>query len=433
MSEHTPATTRDVSRPDSRRFNATVVVVGLVLLVGYLYFDGKKSREAAEARLTEQLSQNAELQKSMANLQEVVSDLKTSKLYQDQEQAVARDTSLAALQIAQSAEKRIAELRRAVEVWETNRTQVLANEAGQKLASDWKLVERASRVLSTDLPTSDAVDLLSNRLDNLMQPVRRAVEQQDTAFVPSKDLRDRVDEIDTATTAQLEQIQRATRDLAALVTDAGKLAASETMTLQTALDGLQTHRDEERRKIEEAALVDVRREGDERLAKEKAEAQRKLDLAKAEATKLAGELAASRIVQEAQAEKRRQDESMQAKQAAEAKAAREAEFEKALPDIKHYLSALVDPGTTYRKDPAKEGPVSYAILQERNAFREGRVGLEGLMYVASIQNDRNQGPIPMFIGSEDGFRRTNTPELRKAHELLLKHGKQMLEKGLLAP
>lgn len=124
---------------------------------------------------------------------------------------------------------------------------------------------------------------------------------------------------------------------------------------------------------------------------------------------------------------------MEAKRLAEEKAARDADFEKALPDIKHYLSALVENGTTYTKDPGKPGPVSYAKLVQWHALKEGRTGMEGLMYVASIQNDRNQWPIPKFIGSADGFNRSNTPELRKAHALLLKYAKQMVEKGLLAP
>ena len=205
------------------------------------------------------------------------------------------------------------------------------------------------------------------------------------------------------------------------------------MTLQAALEGVLEHRDEERRKTEDESLAEARRDGAERLAKEKADAQRTIDAATVEATKLAGEQTATRIVKEAEAEKRKQEETMLVKREAEEKAAREAEFEKALPDIKHSLSALVESGTTYTKNPGKEGPVSYAVLQKWGAFREGRPGMEGLMYVASIQNDRNQGPIPMFIGSDDGFRRTNTPELRKAHGLLLKHGKKMLEKGLLAP
>ena len=209
MTDPQPAPAGDVSRPDSRRLGTTVIVVGLVLLAGYMYFDGKKSREAAETRLSEQLTQNAELQKSMANLQEVVTDLKTSKLYQEQEQAVARDTSLAAVQTAKSVEDRIAEFRRALGIWQSKRGEALDGEPGRRIASDWKLVERAERLLSPYLPSADAADQLSKRLDNLMQPVRRAVEQKDTAFVPSKDLRSRVDEIDAATKEQSEQIQRA--------------------------------------------------------------------------------------------------------------------------------------------------------------------------------------------------------------------------------
>jgi len=433
MIDQPSAPSGDVSRPDSRRLGTTAVVVGLALFAAYIYFDGKKSRDAVEARLTEQVSQNAELQKGMANLQEVVSDLKTSKLYQQQEQAVARDASLTAVQLATGAEARIGEFRRALQVWQTKRSEALDSDAGRKIASDWKLVDRADRLLSPYLPTPETADQLSQRLDGLMQPVKRAVEQQDTAFTPSKDLRSRIEDIETATKEQLDLIQRATRDLAALVKDAVKLTASETLTLQAALDSVQEHRDQERREAEDAALTEARREGTARIAKEKAAAQRKIDGAKAEATKLAGEQAATKIVQEAEIEQRRQEEAMQVKKAAEEKAARDADFEKALPDIKHSLSALVENGTTYTTNPGKSGPVSYAMLVKWHAMQEGRTGMEGLMYVASIQNDRNQGPIPKFIGSADGFNRSNTPELRKAHGLLLKYAKQMVEKGLLAP
>lgn len=432
MTDQPPAPSGDVSRPDSRRLGTTAVVVGLALFAAYIYFDGKKSRDAAEARLAEQVSQNAELQKSMANLQEVVSDLKTSKLYQQQEQAIARDASLTAVQVAKTAEDRIAQLRSALKVWQAKRSEILDGEAGRKIASDWKLVERADRLLSPYLPTAETADQLAQRLDSLMQPVKRAAEQ-DTAFTPSKDLQSRIADIESNVNEQLDEIQRATRDLAALAKEASALTAHETMTLQAALETVQEHRDQERRETEDSALGEARREGAVLIAKEKAEAQRKIDIAQAEATKLAGERAAAKIVQEAQAEQRRQQEAMAAKKLAEEKAARDADFEKALPDIKHYLSALVENGTTYTKNAAKPGPVSYAKLVEWHAMKEGRTGMEGLMYVASIQNDRNQGPIPKFIGSASGFERTNTPELRKAHALLLKYAKQMVEKGLLAP
>ena len=43
MNDQPPAPTGDVSRPDTRRLGTTAVVVGLVLIAAYIYFDGKNA------------------------------------------------------------------------------------------------------------------------------------------------------------------------------------------------------------------------------------------------------------------------------------------------------------------------------------------------------------------------------------------------------
>ncbi len=58
--------------------------------------------------------------------------------------------------------------------------------------------------------------------------------------------------------------------------------------------------------------------------------------------------------------------------------------------------------------------------------------MEKVSYVASVKNDRPQGPIPSFIGGDNGWQLINKEPLKRAHGLLTKFAPLMVEKGLLA-
>ena len=91
-----------MSRPNGRRLGTIVVGIAVLGLVGFFYFDSRD----AQRQLSSQVQQNADLQKQLENLVETVSEIKTSKLYRQEEQTIARDDSLSAMQLGKPADSR---------------------------------------------------------------------------------------------------------------------------------------------------------------------------------------------------------------------------------------------------------------------------------------------------------------------------------------
>ena len=146
--------TSDVSRPNARRLGTIVVGIAVLSLVGFFYLD---SRDAQD-QLSSQVQQNADLQKQLENLAETVSEIKTSKLYRQEEQTIARDDSLSALQMGKLAEDRITELRQSAAGWQITRDKYLQNTEGRRIASDPQLTEQVQTLLKSDIPTPEHAD-----------------------------------------------------------------------------------------------------------------------------------------------------------------------------------------------------------------------------------------------------------------------------------
>jgi hypothetical protein len=115
-----------------------------------------------------------------------------------------------------------------------------------------------------------------------------------------------------------------------------------------------------------------------------------------------------------------------------AQAQLEREFERVRPEIEATLVAFTQHGYAHRQDGTK-GPVSYAFISESGALVPGRAGLEKLMRLASVSNDRPRGGIPQYIGGDNGWAMTNTEAAERAQELLRRFGSVMVEKQMLAP
>lgn len=124
--------------------------------------------------------------------------------------------------------------------------------------------------------------------------------------------------------------------------------------------------------------------------------------------------------------KRQQQQLAQERQKKEAEAreaALEKEYEKDLPQICQYLSACITPGFAHRDKRAPKGPVSFAWIDGQNALEDSRQGMEKIMWIATVQNDRLRGAMPTFIGGENGWKFTPKEPIQKAQELLRKYGK----------
>ncbi len=139
-------------------------------------------------------------------------------------------------------------------------------------------------------------------------------------------------------------------------------------------------------------------------------------------------------------QKRLKDEIEDTKEKA-AKATLLAEFNRDLPQIKHYLGKFFMIGYTqpsschYFEDVGKQGPVSYARVVAVGALNEKVEGLEGaysalLHLMNASNNDRKLvGPYPGYIGGAVSTQ--NAAAIRPAYLLLKKYGRLLVEKGYL--
>ncbi len=84
------------------------------------------------------------------------------------------------------------------------------------------------------------------------------------------------------------------------------------------------------------------------------------------------------------------------------------------------------------EDSASKGPASLGVLRSLSMLQPGRKGLSAVMYYVTFKNDRLLGPLPMFIGGEQGWDSLEKEGASRAQQLLIKYGDLMVEKGMLA-
>jgi hypothetical protein len=72
-------------------------------------------------------------------------------------------------------------------------------------------------------------------------------------------------------------------------------------------------------------------------------------------------------------------------------------------------------------------------LTALGALKDGREGMEKLMRCATVNNDRDHGSFPQYLGGERGWQQTNKEFLKRAQQLLTDYGDLLVEKGLLSP
>ena len=224
-------------------------------------------------------------------------------------------------------------------------------------------------MLRTIVPTAEHADQFNDRLQNLLKPIRDAIEQKTTTFKPA-DILPRIVEIDKLIAENLTIVEQTTRDLLAIAKLAASRPPNQEVTLEVAVAGLEDRYAEEQRARLAEQLTTARRETDEKLAKSKADGERRIAEATVEAEKLVGEEAAKKIVADA---KRQQEQLAQERKKKEVEArevALEKEFEKDLPQIHQSLAAFITPGFADRDKRAPKGPVSLAWLEGDGALSD---------------------------------------------------------------
>jgi hypothetical protein len=431
MTDQQPEHAEVSSFRKERLFFVTVIVL-LGVLAFFFY-----SRRQPPASETE--TKNVELQQELANVKQLLLELKTAELYREEEQELSKSRTTEASQAAQDASAAIDDLQEATRGWESAVKDLLGSDKGKRLAANPEALEQFHALKEQKRPASDLASQLRRRLEGTMRSVTRALETKNTAYSPTEEVFSRIQDIRTQAQSAAEIYRAHHRQLEAILARCPSEPAADTPTLSAALDALQQKWDAEKARIAAEVLGKVRAQGAREIAQAQAEAEQKIAKAEADAKRRLGEIEASRVVKET--EKALEEARLRKKKeaAAAAKAALEREFEKDLPEIQSLLRPFITKGRTqpYKRSfemTTEIGPVSLAKLQATGAPNRTVEAQELLwgMTTANRTNDRDLGGFPAFIGGARDWREKQ-PTMQRAQELLNKYGELMVEKGLLAP
>ncbi|MCC7334673.1 MAG: hypothetical protein IT422_06235 [Pirellulaceae bacterium] len=433
MSQSSTDPQNDDSQLSFRRILAIGCFICIGLFAAYTYYRAKTLSVEKDSQLAEQTELNTQLLAQMANLESAMADMKTAKVYEQQEQAVSANHALGVLERGEVIRQNITQLGEARTVLATRLNGLLESEEGKRIASSIELIEQAMAALAVTLPPETQAETLSARLSGLMQAPQQAIQQQISGYTPGESLLGALSQIESEIIQSRTLIDRVSSELNVLARSAESLPINTQQSLGDAIGALEEIKEQQRSEIVAKAKEDAKLEAAKLLAAQEAENERLLAAAKAEAAKLAGEKMAEQIVADAKAEKQRQDAALREKEAALAKAKLETEFNRDLPQIRNYLTAFISDGYELRGNNSGKGPVSLSALRGTRMFQPGRPGLESIIYFANNANDRPRGPIERETGGDYGWKIADKDTLNTVQSYLSKYGEIMVEKGMLAP
>jgi hypothetical protein len=431
MNDSNSSQTAFESRLSFGRVLSILGFCGVLAVAGVLYFNANYKTKVAKEEAERQAIENAKLQTQMANLQAAMSDLKTSKVYEQQEQAITKSNAISILERGEILRQDILRFAEAREKTEATMSSLMNSEAGRRIASDVELVALASQSLSIAIPNKDAAPTLLARLDSLLSVPKQAMEQNVAGYKPGESLNQSFSELEQQCKEQRSIVDRVQSDLQALTKKAAELPANQEIDLQQAIAQIEEIKEQQRSAIIAQARDAAKFEGAKLLAAQEAENERILAEAKTKAAQLAGAQMAEKIVADATAEKIRQDAERKAQEAAMEKAKLEQDFQRDLPEIRNYLTNYLSDGYELRN--GGKGPASLTVLRGTPIFQPGRRGLEAIIHYGSNKNDRPRGPIDRETGGEYGWKIANKDALTKVQSLLIKYADLLVEKGMLAP
>lgn len=419
------------SRLSFGRLISILGFVGVLFVAAYLYINARVQTQQAEEFAQKEALEKAQLLTQLANMEAALSDMKTAKIYEQQEQSITKSNALSILERGEFLRQAIMQFSDSRDKLAAQMESILISEEGRRIASDTALITQASQSLSVAIPNRDAAPTLLARLDSLLSVPKQALEQNVAGYKPGESLNAAFADLQQQCDDAKSIVDRVRSDLQVLTKKAIELPINQELTLADALASLEEIKEQERSAIIAKAREDAKLEGAKLLAAQEAENERILAEAKKKAAEIAGAQMAEKIVADAQAEKVKQEAERKAQEAAIAKAKLEQDFQKDLPDIRNYLTNYLSDGFELRSEG--KGPASLTALRGTPIFQPGRKGMEAIIYIASNKNDRPRGPIERETGGEYGWKIANKEVLGKVQSLLIKYADLLVEKGMLAP
>jgi hypothetical protein len=433
MTEKPSEETSHESNIDLQRFLPPVVLI-VVIGGGLLYLNSVNTqKQKLQEDLVESSGTNLELQEKLANLESVVSDLKTAKVYEEEAKAVAAVGALQVVERCQLLQNQVEQIARLQSQYSDLSSELAASSTGRRIASNDGLVAQMSAVMDSTIPSPDTANRLGSQVNFLMQAPQKALNEQVADYQPSAQLISTLEATEREADRVLGQLERAVGDIQSIAKAAADLPESSDYTLKEALAEYDDRSATERRQRVAQTIEDAKQEAAEMLAEQEAANQRQLAEARRKAAEMVADEKASQVLADARDEELKLQSEIQAREAANARAKLEKEFARDKPEIQRILVAMLADGNMLRGDLASKGPASLTVLAGKGVLSEGRSGIEALCGLASLRNDRPRGPLPFFDGRYDWWEQVDREIPAKAQQFLIKYGELMVEKEMLAP
>ena len=361
-----------------------------------------------------------ELERTLGNYDRQFRQLQTSSSVAESGRAIERAQTAALAAQIKSSRERVQKLKALDAAWQAKAPSLMTDDSGRRITASPPHLAIALGVLERDRPTSEQLLQWELQLEELATPVERVTQDKDSLISLTPEHVKILTDLGLQLTRSLAEVEQQQLLIEELV--------KETASIDPGTNTLQ-------------AIV-----RDHRAAEEKARAERiaaARQAARAEAEKLQIEQLTKLERELVEAETRVKEAERRATiaglndQAANAEAAlkeleEERAFERALPQIKAALGSFITPGFTLRNDKVK-GPASLSFIEGSGALAATRPGMESLVYLAAVQNDRTLVGLPKYVGGDFGWSTMPKEPVEKAQALLTKWGTMMVKKGLLAP
>lgn len=420
-------------RPKRYSFWRLFAVVVTVLVLAW-WFLWPETPEKAAARL--------EAQKRVADLEQQLREQQASAAHgagQQRErlaQAKAKQRSLHSL--GERSLEKLLLVEQEAKATEGLLAALLTNDDGRCIAQSATLLSTFRTLKDSKRHDMNDAVQIRTELEELLRPVKLALAEEQSQYVPSDSLTDQLQRIDAKVAEMLKAQRLLARDLEQLLRLARKAGQPALTTLADALERTVASEQEARaasiREREEAA----RKQADEEMAKARADMVRAEG--EAQAKRLAAEAKAKELAAKAEADAKRVQAEIEA---AERRIALERERLKELarrPDVRSILQPFITKGTWQpggREIASEPVPVSLSKLRAYGALEDSPEGLKKLLECGSSNQGRGT-PDKLRPKWACGFDPRKLSIAQREHLILAQRylrdlGDVMVEMGMLSP
>lgn len=430
MTDAAPPAAEDIARLNPKRLRILVLVIASSLIAVYLVCRAYFGTATTEA-------ENAALRQQLTNIQAKLDEYEAERLYRSQDQQVKKSQSQKVAAQIESTRARIAQLEKAVRAWQDTVNALLNSDKGKPIAATSETLKQFHALYQQKRPDPKLPAQLRARLQPLSETAQTAAESKNPLFSFNEGFIHELAAIEDETRRALDLYLDHSTQLQAVLTAAPPTFPDNTPSLSAAVERLDKQYAADQaeliaRRVEKARLENNQKlaqlreqqehdQGAASLDQHRREGQIKLDQLKGQTKKMEDDekLRLERAALE-EAQRRRQEELARNRQALEQK------FTEQLPQIKRALAPFFrlgyyQPTSFLPNKTAKKGPMSLKAIAASGGLNQTAQGIDKLY--RCVFND------PERAGWVDS---RNTDAIVTAQRLLIEFGDLLVEKGMLA-